>query len=560
MNFRGLGAMFKQYRTFFCILLMILLMIVIVMVMYAYTVNTSTNTIRKDIQSNNLNRIRFFVNSLDHNVHQLNMMAIALETDAKIALLPSIHLMDSYEQVRLIQDISEKMNLQSFSKGWTNQVSIYAPLIQKWIGSTPTQKAPPSNWNGSKWEFDSSLQAFVTYRIKNGYTIQVTFPQSNITEMLDGATLHNNDPFFFKPDSKIIMNRKSNASRIHELLSVLMPSLTGNEGTEIVSVGGTLYMVNYLRSDTLGWYMVDYLPLNETLQPIVRIKNLFYATCIVFFLATVTVVLYLYRKVQVPIVTLLKGVRLLKHGDFSFRIKRVSRNEFDILYENFNDMADQIENLMENVYKEKIISREATIKQLQAQINPHFLYNCLFFINNMTRLGNDEAVIAMTQNLAEYFRYTTRLDEPITTLEKEMEIVEKYLKIQSLRMDRLRYEIHIPDSMKQLPVPKLLIQPLVENSVIHGIEEKQSAGLIRIRGAEDEHTYRIVVEDDGKGMSEQEIQALMYRIKQPLDDTSGSALWNIQQRMNIHFKKPAGMEFSRSSIGGLRVTLYWSKS
>ncbi|MNN46481.1 Sensor histidine kinase YpdA [compost metagenome] len=177
----------------------------------------------------------------------------------------------------------------------------------------------------------------------------------------------------------------------------------------------------------------------------------------------------------------------------------------------------------------------------------------------MTRLGNDEAVTAMTQNLAEYFRYTTRLDSPTTTMERELRIAENYLNIQCLRMERLHYEINVDDTMKQLTVPKLLIQPLVENSILHGIEKKQSARLVRISGIEGNDQYQLIVEDDGIGMTGESIKKLMKRINQPLDDTMGCALWNIGQRMQIYFEEPSGMKIEPSDMGGVRVILYWPK-
>jgi two-component system sensor histidine kinase YesM len=305
--------------------------------------------------------------------------------------------------------------------------------------------------------------------------------------------------------------------------------------------------------------MIDYLPLGQAIEPIIRTQKFFYITCVMLFMTGVLILLFMYRKVQIPIITLLKGVRQLKHGDFSFRITRSSRNEFDFLYDNFNDMAAQIQELIEKVYKEQLISKEAILKQLQAQINPHFLYNCLFFINNMTRLGNEEAVTAMTQNLAEYFRYSTRLDQAMTTLDKELGMVENYLNIHCLRMERLTYSINIPDAMTKIPIPKLLIQPLVENSVIHGIEQKQESGIIRITGIEEHGLYRLIVEDDGRGVPPDKIKELMLRITQPQDEAMGCALWNIKQRMNTHFEEPAGMEFCPSSMGGLQVSLYWPR-
>ncbi len=550
--------MLKQYPTFVKIMLLILSTTIIVMIMYTVTIQSSLNTVRSDIQANNLNRIRFSVNSLDASVEQLSMLAAALETNSKVALLPAIDLMDSFDQVKLIGDLTDKMTLQSFSEGWTNTVSIYSPLLQSWIGQSPVKLPSPQQEQSNSWTLNAEQQQFAFYRHHSGYTIQVSFPVSNIREMLDQSVVDTNDPILFRPGMIPIYNEQSDKNRADKLLERLTPLLTQAEGTETLSVDGVSYMVNYLRSDSLDWYLIDYVPLDEALQPIVQTQKTFYIACVMLLLASALTILFLYRKVQLPIVTLLKGVRLLKHGDFSYRIKRASRNEFDILYDSFNDMASQIEELIENVYKEKIISREAQVKQLQAQINPHFLYNCLFFINNMTRLGNDEAVTAMTQNLAEYFRYTTRLNEPVTTLEKELSLVANYLNIQSLRMNRLKYAIALPESMKELAVPKLLLQPLAENSVVHGIENKRSASYVRIEASETVDGYQIVVEDDGKGLSEEELAALQARINQVPDDSVGCALWNIRQRMLIYFQEPAGIDFIRNDNGGLTVKLYWT--
>jgi two-component system, sensor histidine kinase YesM len=556
---KGTDAMLKQYKTFYNILLMILISTLIVMAMYTLTINTSLKTVREDIQANNLNRMRFIINGLDNNVRQLSMLATALETDSKIALLQSVEFLETYDQVKLIQDLTDKMRLQSFSEGWVNQIAVYSPSLLQWIGTSRKQETPPPTFaEGNRWTFEPQFERLAFYRNHEEYVIRVTFPLNNLRDILDRALIDNNDPFFYHPNYHVISNREDNTERQIKVLNTLAPRFgDSHEGTEIVNVNGMDYMVNYLRSESLDWYMIDYLPLNEALRPIERTKSFFYLACVMLFAGGVVTALFLYKKVQVPIVTLLKAVRLLKRGDFTVRIRGNTENEFDFLYENFNDMAAQIEDLIEKVYKEKIVSREALVKQLQAQINPHFLYNCLFFINNMNRLGNEEAVTAMTQNLAEYFRYTTRLDEPFTTLEKELGVVENYLTIQSLRMSRLRYEINIPDDMKGIPVPKLLIQPLVENSVIHGIEKKQSAGFIRITGEAERDVYRITVEDDGKGMTQEAIDEMLHRMTQPLDDTMGCALWNIGQRMQLHFEGPASMEIGPSDLGGLCVTLSW---
>lgn len=550
--------MVKHYRTFYTVLLLILMSSSIVMLLYTYIINTSLNTVLEDIKANNLNRLQQLNTTVDYNVDNLSLLAIALEINPNIQLLSSVDLMDNYEQIQLRKEITNMLRLQGYSQGWDNEISIYSHGFKEWIGTENYNQTPEIAENSLSWTYDSTAKQFSIFRNGVDFTIRVSFPQKNIEEIIKNAKIENNDPFFFHEGFSMIINQNSNKGFLKEIMTTLSPQLLQREqGTEIVNIGEKEYMVMFIRSKTLGGYFVNYLPLDDVLKPITQTMRIFYATCFLLFIGSLITSIYVYKKIQVPIITMVKGVRAITSGDYAYRINKVSNNEFDILYKNFNEMGNEIENLVERVYKEKVISREAMIKKLQAQINPHFLYNCLFFINNMNRLGNDEAVEAMIQNLASYFRYSTRLDEPMTTFQKEMAVVENYLTIQQLRMERLKYEILIPDSMQSLTIPKLLIQPLAENSMVHGIQNKQLSGLVRITGEETDELYRIIVEDDGKGMSDEEIQELLEKIKQPLDNTIGCALWNIQQRMSIHFEQPAGMEINKSTLGGLRVTLYW---
>ncbi|WP_340029340.1 sensor histidine kinase [Paenibacillus sp. FSL H7-0940] len=548
----------KKYRTFMNMVAITLIMLVAVLVMYTFSVQSSLDTVQKDIETNNLNRVQFVVNSLDQSINRLNMLSISMETDNSIALLRSIDVMSSFEQVQLIQNVAARVNLQSLSEGWNNKISVYSVLLNQWIISSElNMKTPSVDSLKSGWNYDAATAKYYRYKVSPQIIIRLEFPRSNLEDIVENSHQGENETLFYNPDEQLITRKEANP-----MTPLIMKELTGHlqpsSGTETVSVNGAQYIVNYVYSHQLGWYLIDFMPLDKALQPIRMTQFWFYSACVMLFMAGVTIIVVLFRKVQIPILALLKGVRLLKHGDFSYRIQRQSGNEFDYLYGQFNDMAGQIEDLIEKVYKEKIVAREAVLKQLQAQINPHFLYNCLFFINNMTRLGNEEAVTAMTQNLAEYFRYTTRLDEPMTRLEKELGIVRNYLEIQSLRMDRLSYQIELPDELRSVPIPKLLIQPLVENSIIHGIEAKRDSGSIHITVERTEHGICVVVDDDGRGMTEEEINALKARISEPPVDTMGCALWNIAERLRIQDATHSGIQFEQSPLGGMRVRLNWS--
>ncbi|MDF2662606.1 MAG: histidine kinase, partial [Paenibacillus sp.] len=335
--------------------------------------------------------------------------------------------------------------------------------------------------------------------------------------------------------------------------------LSPQGGSMTVQLQDGTYIVNYVRSESLGWFLVDIVPLQSVFAPIVTSRNLFYASICLLMALGVLVTLLLYRNVQRPIRMLIQGVQRIKDGQYSARLKRQPNNEFDFLFGSFNEMAGQIGDLIEKVYKETLRSKEATLKQLQSQINPHFLYNCLFYIKNMSNLGDKDAVSAMALNLGEYYRYSTRLEKPTASLAEEMKLIENYLTIQTMRMQRFHYEIDIPEPMLSLDIPRLLVQPLVENAIVHGVENSARFGLITITGMQEDEVRWIVVEDNGPGLSMEQIAELQRKVASPQDEETGFGLWNTHQRLVHKYGGRSGLIFGRSESGGLRVELVWEE-
>jgi two-component system sensor histidine kinase YesM len=267
----------------------------------------------------------------------------------------------------------------------------------------------------------------------------------------------------------------------------------------------------------------------------------------------------LYGQVQVPIKQLVVSFQKLKNGDYSVRLtpKNARKSEFHFLFTRFNLMVEQIQELFEKVYLEQIHVREAKLKQLQSQINPHFFYNCFSFISSMAKLKNYQSVVAMSQALSNYYRYTTRQEKEFVPLAEELGFVGNYLNIQQMRMNRLSYVIEIPEPMKSLPIPPLIVQPLVENAVLHGIEPYPEAGRIRITGTYNGTEAVLAVEEDGIGLTSEKMLALQYRLSRPKEDELGYGLWNVQQRMQLRFGESSGIELANSPLGGLKIQIKW---
>jgi two-component system sensor histidine kinase YesM len=220
-------------------------------------------------------------------------------------------------------------------------------------------------------------------------------------------------------------------------------------------------------------------------------------------------------------------------------------------------MSHQIQDLIENVFQEKIRAKEATLKQLQAQINPHFLYNCLGYIINMAQMKDEQAVVSMAHNLSAYYRYTTRVERETSSLKEEINLLVNYLDIQKLRNGRIEYHIDIPEDMLAQSVPRLMLQPIVENSVIHGVAKSYSSGEIRITGESSNGFCKIYIDDDGPGLSPDQLEALNLKMQQPLQEEMGCGLWNTNQRIIHLFGNQSYLLFGPSPLGGFRTEMIW---
>lgn len=165
----------------------------------------------------------------------------------------------------------------------------------------------------------------------------------------------------------------------------------------------------------------------------------------------------------------------------------------------------------------------------------------------------------MSMHLAKYYRYTTRVEKLTSTLKEELQLLESYLEIQRFHIQHMNYSIDVPESMLKLELPRLLLQPIVENAVLHGIEQFDGDGLITITGESSNGWHSLIVQDNGVGMSEEALQELERELMNVPDDHTGCALWNIKQRMLLQFGPSSSLSFVRREAGGLTVKLTWQE-
>lgn len=259
-----------------------------------------------------------------------------------------------------------------------------------------------------------------------------------------------------------------------------------------------------------------------------------------------------YAIIHKPIQTLVNAFQHINSQDYSVRISGRQNSDFLYVYQEFNHMAKELETLIEKNYQQQLLLSKAELKQLQAQINPHFLYNSFFLLRRMLQDELYEEAGQMADTLGLYFQYITRNSQDYMPLSREYRHAMLYCEIQQLRFgDRILIETDaLPEKYNDILVPKLIIQPILENAFNYGLKDKVENGVLRVTVSGEESCLVIAIEDNGEELSDEQLR----KMQKNLQDTARgglpremSGMLNIQRRLNIYFAEKAGTDVGGES-------------
>lgn len=254
-----------------------------------------------------------------------------------------------------------------------------------------------------------------------------------------------------------------------------------------------------------------------------------------------------------PYAKLLGAMNEVSRGNFDVRLDDKISSDFQYIYDGFNYMTSSVSGYIEENYRQKVMRTESEFKALQAQINPHFLYNCFANIRSFCKMGDIESVALMTENLSKLFLYITRNAAPIVPLCNEAENLQNYLQIQQMRFgDRVLVEVQeLPEEFRDVPIPKLCLQPIAENAYKYAFADKDSGGIFRVGYAVSGNELSITLEDNGD-VSDRQIAEIARSLT---DAAETSGIVNVSRRLQHYADGYGRVEVTRSSLGGLCVTL-----
>lgn len=324
-----------------------------------------------------------------------------------------------------------------------------------------------------------------------------------------------------------------------------IPIQDDNDGRKIYTI----------RTNEFGWKVIGVTYTDELVGNKQEIRSTSILAAILFLIVALSISIFLSYRLTNPIKRLESLMKKVEKGDFNTRVEVESTDEIGKLSRSFNLMIGKIKDLMSQIVQEQEMKRISELKAMQAQIHPHFLYNTLDSIIWMAEMGKMAEVVKMTSALAKLFRSSISKGDELIPITVELEHIHNYLTIQNIRYkNKFTYSIDVDPSIHQCKTLKIVLQPLIENAIYHGLKQQAIIGHITITGRRDHGDIVLQVIDDGVGMSEEQLRALRDKLRLR-DEGKGVGLNNVNNRIRLTFGESYGIEITSELEEGTTVTL-----
>lgn len=349
--------------------------------------------------------------------------------------------------------------------------------------------------------------------------------------------------------------------QISDAVTAGLQPLPGGEGYEIKKVDGEEVFLSQKHSSYTGWRYYNIVSYDDIFRGIIWLKN---TLILVFVVATLLVVALgagFARSLTKPIRLLIGQMKEVQHGDLEQMDANLSSQTFrhmdevGLLQRTFRLMIARINMLIKENYANKLVIKETEFKALQAQINPHFLYNALDSIHWLAKKNAQGQISSMVVSLGYLLRSSISLKRNVITVAEELEIVRHYITIQQYRFrDRLDFQMDVPETYNDALIPKLTLQPLLENAIQYGLEPMIEPCAIRLYAVRRDDRLALVVEDKGPGMEPDFVQ----RVLDGEVETRGTGigLLNIRDRVQLAFGEEYGIEVESEAGAGTKVSVW----
>ena len=512
--------------------------------------------------------LNFFITGTENDFKSIERFSfnIALDPDIQDQLAVIKNSLPKYDRFKEITTLKDKLLLQSLSEKNLSGVTFIDTLGYEYT----VGKNPPPPVTSIKNELISKAKA------NKGGNVFVEPTQSfefltSAREILQfkNVSLDPLGTLIFYCNIKDIVNQNFNALQNdktqlhiysgHRLIyantggiGAIDPNLCTNEkqGYFIINIKVKKNFVSYVTSDFMKWTYVSLLPYDNFYSKNIKLRNILILSFIVLFFITIYISYKTARNITKPIEDLTSSMKQVENGDFQNVETDLSdhkrTDEVGCLQKDFVIMINRINELIKENYEKQLFIKDTEYKALQAQINPHFLYNTLSSINWLIETGKNEGASQMIMSLSSLLRASDS-KKPVICIDEEVELLKSYVDIQKIRYeDRAEFIIDIKDQHKQYLIPRMTLQPLVENCINYGVENMRDLCTITVSSKENESDLEIYIEDNGPGIEKDFLEKI--RKFEITPKSTGIGLKNINDRLKLLFGEESGIQIN-SEVG-----------
>lgn len=504
------------------------------------------------------------VSSMDRTLDGYNSLSDYIAFDRTLAEVFSMEYGTPYEQYeQLTQKVDPILRTASYFHGGMQQITIYTDngMVKHDTTVAPVSEIEETDWYQKTLEHPG-LNWFVNYQEKTLFSarklafsgaregVNILYMDVDYQKLFTpyAETLISECGLYITDqDGKLVFEESRFSGKNQNY------DLTYSEFLEQRDRGSTDYIILCEQSNTTGWTVWLYQPVGlagEAMRPIGVMAGVTILICI---FAAVLAYFITSGMVSSRIERLTHFMQEVQEGSMDMQMESDDRDEIGMLYRGFGSMMKRIRTLINEVYLSKITQKEAELKALQAQINPHFLYNTLSLINWKALAAGEEDISRMTLTLSTFYRTALNRGRNVLQVETELSNTRAYLEIQSMLHDGdFDYEIEAQTEILQCESLNLILQPLVENAIHHGIEEKTDGrGKITVRGWKEDNCVWFMVEDNGVGM-EQEVADKILTM-----ESKGYGVRNVDERIRLCYGEKYAMKVESVVGKGTKMTIHF---
>lgn len=327
--------------------------------------------------------------------------------------------------------------------------------------------------------------------------------------------------------------------------------LIGKKFSETVRPDKRDHIIVESRFDRQRWTTYLYMPMSELSAEGDILRQNIYLLAFLMLLFLVIISIYLSSVITRPIKKLMTNILHVEKGQFEQVEDIHSRDEIGLLSTRFNRMSRELKGLVSQIQQEEMKKAAAEIRALQSQINPHFLYNTLGSVKWIASMQQADTIVVMTEALIAMLRYAARAEGAMVSVREELDNLRNYMTIQKVRYyNRIRMDVFADDTLIEQRMPKLILQPIVENAIFHGLAEKEEDGIVTIRIARGENGFIIDVHDNGEGMDEETLRLVKASLAGEVENGESIGLHNVQRRIQLYYGNKYGIECNSAQGAG----------